>query len=161
MCQQLRFHPMDSRRLLQGFDHMRQQPDFYLTRIRQAAPVCYKQIADHSLAALVNEKRVPKDTAAVNRGIARKDLGVDVAQNHLRRAGVVPRQKLCPQPGFIVEQGPKVDGGKVPEVENLQTGLQRRPAAQAAEWTPRPESSRRAAPAGSGIRKNPSVVGPA
>src|SRR5271155_4576919 len=110
---------MDSRRLLQSFDHMRQQLNFNLVRVRQPVAVGDEKIADHSLAAFVNEKAVTEDAAALDGCISWKDLRVDIAQDHLRRSVVIPGKQAGPGPRLIVKQGTQINGGKMSEVENL------------------------------------------
>ena len=88
--QQLRFDAMDPGRLLQSFDHVRQQLKFDFVRVRNTASVRHKQIADHSLAAFIHEEAVTENAAALDGSVSRKDFGVDIAQNHLRRSVVVP-----------------------------------------------------------------------
>ena len=63
-----------------------------------------EQVADHALAALVDEERVADDAAALDRGIAGQDFGVDVAQDHLRRTAIVPGEQAAPRLDFLVEQ---------------------------------------------------------
>ena len=88
--EQLRFDAMDAGRLLQGFDHVREQPGFHFVRIRQAAAVGDKKISNHALAAFVNKKRIAEDSSAIDGRVARQDLGVHVAKNHVGGAAVVP-----------------------------------------------------------------------
>src|ERR1700722_1085450 len=120
MSQQLCFNAMDAGRLLQGFDDVSQQAQFHGTRIGKAAAVRDKEIADHSLAAFIDEKRIAEDFPAVNGGIAGKDFRIDVAQNHLRRAAVVPGEQARPYLRFLFQKRTQIRRGKMPEVENLQ-----------------------------------------
>jgi hypothetical protein len=126
MHQQLRLDAVDPRRLLQGRDHVGEQAMFQLVMpvpsVAAAAPVGYEQVPDHSLAALVDEEGVSLDVAVLHCGIAREDLGVHVAQDHLRRAAVVPGQQARPYLGLGVQQRTQVGGGEMPEVEDLYAG---------------------------------------
>src|SRR5271168_554674 len=99
--QQLRFHAVNSRGLLQRLDHVSQQLNFDLARVRKAASVHYKKITDHSLAAFVNEKAVAEDAPAFYGRISRQDFRVDIAQDHLRRSVVVPGKQTRPDPRLI------------------------------------------------------------
>src|ERR1700685_555293 len=81
--EQLRFHAMNSGRLLQGLDDMRQQFDFYLASVGKASAVRHEKIADHSFAAFIHEKAVAEDAAALDGGVSGKDFRVNVAQDHL------------------------------------------------------------------------------
>src|SRR5579863_4113367 len=90
VCQQLSLNSMNAGRLLQGLDHMVEQAELNLPRVGEPAAVGHIEIADHSLAAFVDKKRVTEDAAAVDRGVSRQDLGVNIAQDHLCRAGIVP-----------------------------------------------------------------------
>jgi len=120
--QQLGFDAMNAGRLLQSLDHMGQQPDLYIASICGAPAVRDEKIADYPLAALINEKAVPENKAAFDRGVTGKDFRIDVAQNHFRRAGVVPREQVRPNSTFVIEQGTQIHGRKMPEVENLHEG---------------------------------------
>ena len=104
MNQQLRFDAVDAGRLLQGFDHMDQQPAFDLLRAGSAISisVSHEQIADHSFITFIDEKGVAEDLAPVDGSVAGQDLGIDVAQDHLCRAGVVPGEQARPDPGLVL-----------------------------------------------------------
>src|SRR5262249_17323820 len=93
MRQQLGFDTLNSRRLLEGLDDMGKQFLFDFVSIGSATPIPDKQVADHSLALFVNEKRVAENVATLDRGITGQNFGVEVAENHFRRTGVVPREK--------------------------------------------------------------------
>jgi hypothetical protein len=69
---------------------MSQQLDFDFASVRKAAPVHYKKVADHSLAAFIHKEAVTKDAPAFDGRISRKDFRVHIAQNHFRRSVVVP-----------------------------------------------------------------------
>jgi hypothetical protein len=90
--QQLRFNAMDARGILQRLDHVRQQAIFKFrggVRVaRLGGP--HVQVADHTLVTFVDEKRVAADAAAEDGSVTWQDLGIDVAQDHLRRSPVVP-----------------------------------------------------------------------
>src|ERR1035441_1336701 len=89
--QQLRLHAMDAGRLLQGFDDVGEQAFFHLVTIVTSGSVAYRvadrfeneKVADDALALLVNKKGVAEDAAALDGGVAGKDFGVQVAQDHL------------------------------------------------------------------------------
>ena len=99
---------------------MGQQALFHLVAVRCAASVADEQIADDSLALLINEKRIAENAAPLNRRVSGQDLGVHVAQDHLRRARVIPRQQPRPGGDLILQQGAKVGGRKMPEIEDFQ-----------------------------------------
>src|ERR1700677_3176963 len=98
---------------------MREQLDFNLVRVRQAAAVRHKQIANYSLAAFIDEKRITENAAALNGSVAWKNLRVHVTQNHLRRSAVIPREQARPHPRLVIEQRTQIHGRKMSEVENL------------------------------------------
>src|ERR1700722_231553 len=106
--------------MLQGFDDMSQQAQLALGGIGNENAVLDKKVADHALAALVDEERITKDFAAFDGGVAGKDFRIDVAQDHLRRAAVIPREQARPNLCLVLQQGAQIGGGKMPEVENLQ-----------------------------------------
>src|ERR1035441_475119 len=83
MRQQLRFHAMDAGRLLQRFDDVSKQAFFNLVTVGTTGSIADKKIADHSLALLVNKKRVSEDASPLDGGIAGKDLRIHVTQDHL------------------------------------------------------------------------------
>src|SRR3954470_8759972 len=120
MRQQLRFNAMNPGRLLQGFDDVGQQLQLDLTRIRQASAIGDVQVADHSLAAFVYEEGIAENTPAIDCGITRKDFGIDIAEDHLRGTGIVPRKQARPELRLVIEQGTQIQGRKSPEVEDFQ-----------------------------------------
>src|ERR1700733_2360843 len=87
--EQLGFNAVDSRRLLQSLDHVRKQPHFNFARVWKTAAIRHEKIADHTLAAFVNEETIAKDTAPFDRGIPGKDFRVDITQDHLRGSVVI------------------------------------------------------------------------
>src|SRR6266852_5607805 len=78
-----------------------------------------EQIADYSLTALIHKKRIADYATILNRGVPGKNLGIDVAQDHVRGAAIVPRHPLCPDFGLAVQQRTQVSRCVMPEVENL------------------------------------------
>ena len=50
------------------------------------------------------KKEYPKNASTFDRGVAGKNLGVHIAQNHFRRAAVVPREQVPPDSTLIIEQ---------------------------------------------------------
>src|ERR1700751_1041420 len=111
---------MNSGRLLQCLDHMSQEFQFHLTRVGQTVAIGDVKVANHALAALVNEKGITEDASALDGRITGQNLGVNVAKNHFRGAGVVPRELARPELRLVVEQRAQVHRGKMPEVENFQ-----------------------------------------
>src|SRR5579862_652561 len=112
---------MDSGRLLQSLDDVRQQLLFNLVSIGTSAGtlprtlpvVADKQIANHSLVLLVDKKRVAEDAAALDGSVAWENLCIHVAQDHLGGSCVVPRQQAPPHGDLIVQQRTKIGGGEV------------------------------------------------
>src|SRR5262249_25540347 len=119
VCKQLRFYAMNARRLLQSLNHVGEQASLNVVGLREPFAVRDKQVSDHAFAAFVNEESITKDLAALDGGIARKDLGIHITQDHIRRTVVVPGKQTRPDVGFIVQQGAKVGRSEVPEVEDL------------------------------------------
>src|SRR5579864_3628990 len=111
---------MDSGGLLQRLNYMRQEFQFDLAGVGEAIAIGDVEVADDALTSLVDKKGVAEDASALDGRIAGQDFGVDVAENHFRRAGVVPGKLVRPELRLIVEQRTQVHRGKVPEVENLQ-----------------------------------------
>src|SRR6266567_2027777 len=127
--QELRLHSMNPRRLLQGLDDMREQPQFDLAGIGEAVAIGHVEVANHTLAALVHEERVTEDAPAIHGRISWQDFRVDIPQNHLRRSGIVPQEQPRPDQCLLVEQRTQVHRRKMPKVEDLQ----RAPAAATAK----------------------------
>src|ERR1039458_9893557 len=59
-------------------------------------------------------KRAPLDG-----GVPRENLGVHVAENHLRGNGVVPREQAPPHRDLVFQQRSKVGGSEVSEIEDF------------------------------------------
>src|SRR5436190_22353955 len=55
---------MNSRRLLQGFDHVREQPIFHFLAVEPVLAFADEQIANDAFVAFVDEEGVPEDLAA-------------------------------------------------------------------------------------------------
>src|ERR1700691_6030734 len=117
--QQLRFDAMDSRRLLERFDDMSEKALLHFEPIRRAASVANKQVANHTLALLINKKRVAENTAALDGSIIAKNLRLHIAENHLGRLTVIPRQQSSPRGDLFFEQRSKVGGREVAEGEDF------------------------------------------
>ena len=117
VSQQLRLYPMDTGRLLQGLNdvlnHLRLDPGSVAATRRD------KQVAHHPFAAFVDEERIANNAASLHRGVARQDLRIHVAQDHFRRAAIIPTQQAAPCLNFFVEQRAQVGRREMPEIENL------------------------------------------
>src|ERR1017187_219490 len=124
MCQQLRFHAMNARRLLQRFDDVSKQTLFNLVTVGTTNSIADKKIADHSLALLVNKKRIPEDASPLDGGIAGKNLRIHVTQDHLGGSRVVPGQDPSPHGNLIFQQRSKVGGREMSEIENFHSKCQ-------------------------------------
>src|SRR4051812_44509739 len=98
---------------------MLQQRAFDLLRLTARAMVD-EQIADHALAALVDEEAESLYSPVHHGGIAGQDLGVHVAQHHLSRARVVPTERAHPLGRLRIEERPQVSRREMPEVEDFQ-----------------------------------------
>src|SRR5262245_56897199 len=105
-------------RLLQGLDHMGKQAiaDRYVTRLTAGIR---EQVADDAFTAFIDKERITNDSIVIDCRITRQDLRIDVAQDHLGGALVVPRHPLCPGRGFAPEKRPQVSGGVMAEIEYL------------------------------------------
>ena len=93
MREQLRLHTVDAGRLLQRFNHVGQQAELNLSSVGKTAAVSDEQVANHALAAFIDEKRIAEDASTVDGGVAGQNLGIDVAQDHFRRPAVIPREQ--------------------------------------------------------------------
>src|SRR5262249_37640283 len=94
--QQLRFDTMNTRRLLQCFDHVREQAVLDVLAIVAVATFADEKISDYALVVLVNEKRIPEDPPTRDRGVPRQKLRVHVPEDHLSRGAVVPAESIRP-----------------------------------------------------------------
>src|ERR1035437_5615201 len=122
---------LNAGRLLQGFDDVGEQAFFDLVAARIAASVAArvaarvadifanKEVADYALALLVHKEGVAEDAAPLDGGVPRKNLGVHVAQNHLRGNGVIPREQASPHGDLVFQQRSKVGGSEVSEIEDF------------------------------------------
>src|SRR3954451_7660162 len=115
----MRLDAMHTRRSLQSFQNMFEQRGFYLRRGATGVMVD-EQVADHALAALVDEEAESLYAPALDGGIAGQDLGVHVAQHHLGRAGVVPTERTHPLRRLLIKERPQVSRRKMPEIEDFQ-----------------------------------------
>src|SRR5260370_11541062 len=126
---------MNAGRLLQGFDDVSEQAFFDLVAARIAASVADrvanrvagsvadrvadKEVADHALALLVDKEGVAEDAAPLDGGVPGENLGVHVAENHLRGSGIVPRKQASPHGDLVFQQRSKVGGREVSEIEDF------------------------------------------
>src|SRR6478735_8767378 len=117
MRQQLRFNAVNARRLLQGFDHVRQQAALDLLATAAIIARTNEKISDHSFTALVNKERIAEDFTARNRGVAGQEFRVHVTENHLRRTAVVPAEQFSPHADLVLEQRTQIGGREMPEIE--------------------------------------------
>src|SRR5579862_1595410 len=111
---------MNSGRLLQRLDNMSQEPHFDFASIGQAAAVRNVEVSDDSLVALIDKERIAENASAVDRRISWQNFRVNVAENHLRGARIVPREQALPKLGLVLQQRTQINGRKVPEVEYFQ-----------------------------------------
>src|ERR1700733_13336140 len=114
--QQLRLDAMDARRLLQRLNDVGEKPFLNFEAIKRATSIANKQVADHSLALLVNKKRIAENTAALDGSITGKNLRLHIAENHLGRLTVIPRQQASPRRDLFFEKRPEVGRGEVAKV---------------------------------------------
>src|SRR5581483_1799107 len=111
---------MDPGRALQGLDHVGQELEFNaMNGILRPITAAHVQVADYTLGTFVHEERISKNSPTLDGRIAGKDFGIHVAENHLRRAAIVPGKQARPHLRLALKQGAQVRGGKVPEVEDL------------------------------------------
>jgi len=75
---------------MQGFDDVGEQLFFDLVTAGSSVSVANEEVSDDALALLVHKKGIAEDAATLDGGVARKDFGIHVAQDHLRRGGVIP-----------------------------------------------------------------------
>src|ERR1700674_3342689 len=134
--QQLRLHAMDTGRLLQSFDDVREQAFFALATVGAVGSVAdgvadklaNKEVADNTLVLLVDKKGVTEDAAPLDGGITGQNFGVHVPEDHLGRGGIVPGERAPPHGDLLFQQRAKVGGRKVSEIENVhkKAGLESR-----------------------------------
>jgi hypothetical protein len=122
--QQLRLDAVNSRRLLQGLDDVTQKSFFHFASVKRLLAFADKEVADHALALLVNEKRVAEDPSAFDGRVTGKDLGIHVAKNHLGRTRVVPGKKTRPHGNLLLQQRAKVSSREVAEIEDFHGEVQ-------------------------------------
>lgn len=79
-------------------------------------------VTDNCFVALVDAKGVAADAASVKRDEAGKDARIEVLKKKVSGRAVVPAEAIFPLAGLGFEQGPKLAGGEVPQVEDLELG---------------------------------------
>src|SRR6185369_661272 len=122
MQQQLRFDAMDAGRLLQSVDDVGEQ--FVLDLAAPCSGCAFDEdVADHALGSFINKEEIAKHLSALDGGVSRQDLCIDVTQDHLGRTAIVPRQQTEPALRFLVEEIAKIGGSEMPEVENFHWNL--------------------------------------
>ena len=94
MHEQLGFNTMHTGRLLQSFDDVGDQAilDGVLSLAVGEAFFGNEEIANHSLAAFIDKEGISVQAPALDGGITGKDAGIDVAEDHVRRRRIVPRE---------------------------------------------------------------------
>ena len=81
MGQQLCFDAVNAWGLLQRLNDVLGHLRFDAVRVH--ATRRHEQIANHTFGAFIDEEGVADDVAALDGGIAGKDFGIDVAENHV------------------------------------------------------------------------------
>ena len=79
-------------------------------------------VADDGLLAFVDAEGEAADASAVERDEAGQDAGVEVLEEELGGALVVPAQALLPEARLGFEQRAQLPRGKMAEVQNLELG---------------------------------------
>ena len=79
-------------------------------------------VADDGFLAFVDAEGEAADAAAVERDEAGKDAGVEILEEELGGALVVPAQALLPDARLGFEQGAQLARGEVAQVEDLELG---------------------------------------
>jgi hypothetical protein len=82
-------------------------------------------VADDGLIGLVDAEGVALEDAVAEGDEAGEDATVEVFEEHLGGAGVVPVKALLPMVGLVAEQGAELRRGEVAEVEDLELGWER------------------------------------
>ena len=75
--------------------------------IGKTAAVGDVQIANHSFATFVDEKTVTENAATIDGRISGENFRIHIAQNHLRRTGVIPGKQARPRPVSSSSKGRK------------------------------------------------------
>src|ERR1700730_8233678 len=104
---------MDAGRLLKGLNYMDGQQALDCI-ILQPDALVGKQVSNYAFAALIDKEGVSTHTSILHRGVTRKDFGINVAKDHLRRRTVVPGHQLSPNLGLALQQGTQVLRTEVP-----------------------------------------------
>jgi hypothetical protein len=79
-------------------------------------------IADDGLDPLVNTEGEAADAAVIERDVAGKDLGLEVLEEELGGAAIVPAQLFAPEEGLLLEQGTELPRVEMTNVEDLYLG---------------------------------------
>ena len=117
--QQLRFNPIDPRRSLHQLQQMMQQrvADRIHRRLRLAERV---HVPNHRLGSLANAERIPHNVPRLQRNKARKNAAVQVLEQHVRGAAIVPVQPPLPALSLVAQQWPQLRRGEVAKVQDLE-----------------------------------------
>src|SRR5262249_51659502 len=85
------------------------------------------KITHHPFASFIDKEGVSANPSVFDSGIAGKNLGIDVAEDHLCGGVVVPRHEPVPHPGFVLQQRPQMLRAEVPQIQDLYSGRLRHP----------------------------------
>jgi hypothetical protein len=79
-------------------------------------------VADDGLGPLVDAEGVAADAAVIEGDEAGEDLGVEVLEEELGGAAIVPEEVFTPEEGLLLEQGAELTRVEMTNVENLYLG---------------------------------------
>ena len=79
-------------------------------------------VADDGLVAFVDAEGETADAAAIEGDEAGEDTGVQILQEELGGAAIVPAETVLPDGGLGLEQGAELTRREVAEVEDLELG---------------------------------------
>jgi hypothetical protein len=120
MDEQLSFHAMETRSLLESADCVIEQFQFdVLATVVSGIGVFDEQVSDYAFGSLVHEKAITMDAPTLNGRKTRKNSRVGVAENHVCRGAVIPVESVLPDGYFLFHKRAKVRGSKVAKVEYL------------------------------------------
>src|SRR6266853_4906446 len=119
--QKLRLNPLDAGRMLQELEQVVQQElrdGNHLRRVvRQGEGVAY-----YGFLSFVDAEGKAADASAIERDKSGQDAGVEVLQQKLGGALVVPAQALVPETRLGFEQGTQLTRRKMAEVQDFELG---------------------------------------
>ncbi len=119
--EKLRFDALDAGGVVQELEQVVEEGLGDLKHLRRVVGDG-EGVADDGFLAFVDAEGEAADAAAIERDEAGQDAGVEVLEEELGGALVVPAQALLPDARLGFEQGAQLTRGEMAEVQDLELG---------------------------------------